>query len=162
MVHFKIVFKVLGILLIMLSLMLLFPLIFALINRGSEYVDLGTAALCSLGTGILFWLLFRDAKEKITKREGYLIVALGWITISIYSAIPYLSYAGIGSTTDAFFESISGLTTTGATILTDIELPTLPLASILSRIDQKTYCAVLKHIEYAVSLRSTSKASLSS
>ncbi len=131
MVQFRIVFKVLGVLLILLSLMLIFPLVYSLISGGPEFADLGIGLVSSLGVGVLLWYTFRNAKEKIAKREGYLIVALGWITISLFSAIPYLSYDGIHSVTDAVFESISGLTTTGATILTDIEA--LPAGLMLWR-----------------------------
>ena len=73
----------------------------------------------------------KNKETSLSKREGYLIVVLGWIVICLFSAIPYLSYQGIGSVTDAIFESMSGLTTTGATILTDIEI--LPKSLLLWR-----------------------------
>lgn len=72
--------------------------------------------------GFLFWF-FTKSKEQIElkKREGYIIVSLSWIAFSLFGAIPFVVHGSIPSYTDAFFETMSGFTTTGATILTDIE-----------------------------------------
>ena len=131
MIHYKIVLKVVGVLLALLSLMMLIPLCYGIINGDSGVRDLGLGAVSSLATGAILWMTYKNIEPKLSKREGYLIVALGWIIICLFSAIPYLSYQGIGSVADAFFESVSGLTTTGATILTDIEA--LPESLLLWR-----------------------------
>jgi trk system potassium uptake protein TrkH len=78
-----------------------------------------------IGTGIL-GITLRIFNKKldqnsIGKREGYIIVSLTWVTISIFGAIPFLISGVTDNYTDAFFETISGFTTTGATIFTDIE-----------------------------------------
>mgnify|MGYP000754626393 CR=1 FL=1 len=73
---------------------------------------------------LLFVILFftkKGFKKQIKKREGYLIVTLGWITMSLSGALPYILTDSIPSFTNAFFETISGYTTTGASILNDIE-----------------------------------------
>lgn len=75
-----------------------------------------------IALGAIFWWIGSSGNSKIGKREGYLVVTLGWVYISILSMLPYLFGHAISSVTDAFFESISGLTTTGASILTDIEV----------------------------------------
>jgi trk system potassium uptake protein TrkH len=66
--------------------------------------------------------LTRNHRKEIQKREGYIIVTFGWIFMSLAGAIPYLATGAIPTITNAFFETMSGYTTTGATILTDIEI----------------------------------------
>ena len=73
-------------------------------------------------TGFSIWIFTRNSKNKeLGKREGYMIVTLGWIIMSLFGAIPFILYGAIPNYTDAFFETMSGFTTTGATILTNIE-----------------------------------------
>ena len=73
-------------------------------------------------TGGMIWIVLGKRNKKgIAKREGYLIVALSWVVVSLFGALPYIFSNSIPSFTNAFFETISGFTTTGATILTDIE-----------------------------------------
>lgn len=74
-----------------------------------------------MGTGCLFFLAGRGSTEQVNKREGYLIVTVGWISMVVFSMSPYLISGVIPSVTDAFFETVSGMTTTGASILNDIE-----------------------------------------
>lgn len=73
-------------------------------------------------TGFILWIITRKSGNKdLGKREGYLIVTLGWLVMSLFGAIPFIIYGAIPNYTDAFFETMSGFTTTGATILKDIE-----------------------------------------
>ena len=69
----------------------------------------------------LYFFAGRDVKKVISRRDGYVIVSLAWVVISLFGALPFFLSGAIGSYADAFFETISGFTTTGATILTDIE-----------------------------------------
>lgn len=71
--------------------------------------------------GILLQFFTKGFKKQIKKREGYLIVTMGWITMSLSGAMPYIFTDAIPSFTNAFFETMSGYTTTGASILNDIE-----------------------------------------
>lgn len=72
--------------------------------------------------GITLWFFTKDAdRQQLGKREGYLIVTLGWLSMAIFGSIPFVIHGSIPSYTNAFFETMSGFTTTGATILTDIE-----------------------------------------
>ncbi len=76
----------------------------------------------SLLAGASIWFFTRDAdRQQLGKREGYLIVTLGWLSMAIFGSIPFVIHGSIPNYTDAFFETMSGFTTTGATILTDIE-----------------------------------------
>lgn len=72
--------------------------------------------------GIILWYFTKDAdRQQLGKREGYLIVTLGWLSMAVFGSIPFVIHGSIPSYTDAFFETMSGFTTTGATILKDIE-----------------------------------------
>lgn len=82
--------------------------------------------LLSSGTTIIFFLVFRflgrDANvEKVSNRDTFLIVALAWLLLSLLGTLPYLISKTIPSFIDALFESTSGYSTTGASILTDVE-----------------------------------------
>ena len=89
------------------------PIIPAILTSG-----IGTALI-----GILLWFSIKtDPDEDISKRDGYLIVTLGWVASSLVGTLPYMIYGSIPSFSDAFFETMSGFTTTGATILKDIEV----------------------------------------
>jgi len=70
----------------------------------------------------VIWFITRKANRAIGKREGYIIVSVAWVVISLFGTLPYLISGAIPSFTDAYFETISGFTTTGASILTDIEI----------------------------------------
>lgn len=71
------------------------------------------------GAGLFF--LNRKAEKNISKRDGYIIVSLSWIMFSIFGTLPFLISGSIPSITDAFFETMSGFTTTGASIINDVE-----------------------------------------
>jgi trk system potassium uptake protein TrkH len=80
-----------------------------------------TGSLISL-VGLGTWFFTRKTdRVDLGKREGYLIVSLGWIIMSLFGALPFIIHGSIPSFTDAFFETISGFTTTGASILNNIE-----------------------------------------
>jgi len=98
----------------------------------SYYYDSGDQMAiwgCGLGTmlsGLALWLATRQrGRSELRKRDGYLIVTLGWVVMSAVGALPYVVSGAIPSYTDAFFETISGFTTTGASILGQ-EIEALP------------------------------------
>lgn len=88
--------------------------------------DVTVLLLSGLGTasvGLLAWLITRHKLEReFGKREGYLIVTLGWFLMSVFGSLPFYISGYIPSFTDAFFETVSGFTTTGASILSDVEV----------------------------------------
>lgn len=89
---------------------------------------------CGIGTiilGLALYMANKNIAADIRKREGYIMVSLGWIVMSIFGAIPFVIHGSIPSFTDAFFETMSGFTTTGASILNDIE--SLPHGLLLWR-----------------------------
>ena len=79
------------------------------------------AGLTTIILGTLMMYNTRNHKKEIKKREGYMIVTMGWLCMSAVGMLPYLFTGTIPSVTDAFFETMSGFTTTGASILNDIE-----------------------------------------
>jgi trk system potassium uptake protein TrkH len=99
--------------------LLIFPALVALIYRERCGVDF---LLVAAGLILLSLLISRKPKNmKIYAREGFVIVALAWILWSAFGALPFVLSGAIPSFVDAFFETVSGFTTTGSTILTDIE-----------------------------------------
>ncbi|MBE0640144.1 MAG: TrkH family potassium uptake protein [Bacteroidales bacterium] len=80
-----------------------------------------SSLICFLTGTILYFVNGKAMRESIGKREGYIIVSSAWVVISVFGALPFILNGSIPDFTDAFFETMSGFTTTGATILTDIE-----------------------------------------
>jgi trk system potassium uptake protein TrkH len=120
MVNIRAVLKVLGVLLMVLGVLMLSSLPFSAYYGGEDALALSVSALVAGLVGVILWFFNRD-QEKVGKREGYLIVALGWFSMGLLSMLPYLFSGVLPNFTNAFFESISGLTTTGASVINDIE-----------------------------------------
>ena len=121
MVNFGIVSNVIGVLIIVVGGLMLTTLPFSWYYHAGDHLAIISASLTSLFIGVSLWWFNRNTNKKIGKREGYLIVALGWLAISTFSTLPYLFSGVLPDITNAFFESVSGLTTTGASVLNDIE-----------------------------------------
>ena len=115
----KTVYKYLGKVLIGFSLTFIFPMIVAIIYKEHIFPFL-IPLIISLLIGTLLNMLFKKG-ESLFAKEGFMIVALSWISIGILSAIPYMLNYKL-SFFDSLFESVSGLSTTGATIFTDVEV----------------------------------------
>jgi trk system potassium uptake protein TrkH len=121
-INLPIIAKLLSILLIILSVCQAFCIIPSVIYGGEDLIGISTAAITTLLFGLLLlWLGSKTKDGAIKKREGYMVVALGWIIMSIFGSLPYVFTECVQTWADAIFESASGFTTTGATILTDIE-----------------------------------------
>ncbi len=100
---------------------MLTALIPSLYFHSGDEMDLLIASLTGIVLGGLLFILTRKYREEPGKKEGYAIVSLGWVVISLIGCLPFYFNGYIPSFTDAFFETMSGFTTTGASILTDIE-----------------------------------------
>lgn len=94
----------------------------SLIYKDSASMELVLAGVTVLAIGVTFMLASLNHKKEMNKREGYVVVTFGWIIMALSGTFPYLFTGTIPNFTNAFFETISGYTTTGATILTDIEI----------------------------------------
>jgi len=120
--NFKIIVSIVGLLLIINGVAMLLCLPFSVYFRENDWKALLVAGILTYIVGFICWYKYKDAKNKeLKKRDGYIIVTLGWLTMSAFGALPYILSGAIPSYTDAFFETISGFSTTGASILTDIE-----------------------------------------
>ena len=117
---YKIVLNTLGSLLFFLGLSMLFPLLYA-IHYQEPVINafVLSMAITSL-SGLLLWKFF-PSKDPIGHKEGFAIAALGWIFAAGFGALPFLFAGTFPSFIDAYFESMSGFTTTGATVLVPIE-----------------------------------------
>jgi len=121
-VQYKNIIRILGLLVTILSVTMLPPAFISLLYRDGGGVSFLMAFVFCLVVGILSWYPNRNFKGDLRPREGFLIVVLFWIVLASFSAIPLLLLNNPNlSVADAFFESFSGLTTTGATILTKID-----------------------------------------
>ncbi|MGI5977168.1 MAG: TrkH family potassium uptake protein [Candidatus Limivicinus sp.] len=127
--NYRMIFRVLGILLRCLAVLMLLPVVCGLCYRESVIHFLITIAVTA-AAGICLGAI-KPRNRDIYAREGFVIVGLGWIIMSMFSALPFVIGGSIPNYIDAFFETVSGFTTTGATILTDVE--TLPRCDLFWR-----------------------------
>ena len=119
--NLKIIFKVLGLLLLVEGIAMLLALAVAVIYCEHDIFAFIISAGINLSAGGLITFLSRKAKKDIGKREGFIIVSMVWVVFSLFGSFPYMISGSIPNFTDAFFETISGFTTTGSSILNDIE-----------------------------------------
>ncbi len=94
---------------------------FSIMEPDGEYLSILTSAGITFVPGAIMFLATRNSRNELRKRDGYLIVTLSWLFLTIFGTLPYLVSGAIPDTADAFFEAMSGFTATGATILEDIE-----------------------------------------
>ena len=94
---------------------------FSLYHKEEAYSGILLAGIITIFLGGLLYFFNKPKNTNIQKKEGYLIVTLGWLTLSLTGMLPYIFSGAIPSITNAFFETLSGYSTTGSTILTDIE-----------------------------------------
>ncbi len=120
--QFSIVFKTIGLLLMVFSLTQLPPIVVDLIYQQNEASSFLTAFALTLSSGLLLYLPFRKSTKDFRIREGVLVVVSFWFVLSLFATIPFLLSESLRMTfSDAFFESMSGLTTTGATVLAGLD-----------------------------------------
>ena len=117
----KKVFYTLGQLLVLEAVLLLLPALVALIYKEKTGLHfLATAGIAAV-IGAVLLIVCRKKNNVIYAKEGFAIVALSWVVLSAIGALPFFLSHEIPSYVDAFFETVSGFTTTGASILTDVE-----------------------------------------
>ncbi len=117
----KRVFYTIGKIIMAEAALLVLPLIVSIIYGEACTVDFLITIGIALITGGLFIFLFRTDNRVIYAKEGFVIVAGAWVAMSLIGALPFYISGEIPSYIDAFFETVSGFTTTGASILTDVE-----------------------------------------
>ena len=117
----KMILRILGILLFMEAMMFLACAGVSLCYGEEDYIYFIYTTLINMAVGSGLILLGRGAENRVTRRDGYCIVAFTWLLFPGFGMLPFYISGSIPSVTDAFFETMSGFTTTGATILDDIE-----------------------------------------
>jgi trk system potassium uptake protein TrkH len=121
MFHFKAILNVLGILLLLNGFFMSTVLPVSYYTGGEDFNAILFSAAISANLGLIIWFLTRKVRKEVGKRDGYLIVTFGWIILGVSGSLPFLLSQTISSVPAAIFETISGYTTTGASILTNIE-----------------------------------------
>ena len=114
--------RILGLLLMMFSVTMLPPVIISLIYADQSWLPFVQSFVLILAAGTLFWFPVRNRRKELRLRDGFLVVASFWTVLGTAGALPlFLADTPSMSFTDAVFESMSGLTTTGATVLTGLD-----------------------------------------
>lgn len=118
----RLICRVMGVILVLECLCMAAPMIVSLLYREHHMATAFalSAAICGI-LGLLLNCMQMQEEDKLQAREGFLAVALSWIGMSVFGALPYLLSGYFPSAVDALFESVSGFTTTGATLIGDLE-----------------------------------------
>lgn len=120
--NWTVVQRILGLLLMIFSLTMLPPVVVGLIYRDGNWLTFVEGFALTAVAGLVIWLPVRRVRRELRLRDGFLVVASFWAVLGSFGAAPlYLSDSPVMTLTDAVFESMSGLTTTGATVLTGLD-----------------------------------------
>ena len=119
--HYGAISNVLGVQLMVVGGLMLTALPWSGWFGSGDALPLLASGLITIATGGAMYYWRRNADNTIDKREGYLVVVLGWLLMVCFGMLPYLISGAIPTVTEAFFETMSGMTTTGASVLNDIE-----------------------------------------
>ncbi|MGE4535255.1 TrkH family potassium uptake protein [Halomonas sp.] len=118
----RMILRILGLLLMLFSLTMMPPILISLLFGDGQWDAFAVAIAITVATGALMYLPNRRARKELRTRDGFLIAALFWSVLALFGSLPLmLTGEAALSVTDAVFESFSGLTTTGATVITGIE-----------------------------------------
>ena len=121
MINTKLILRIIGVLLLIESAMLLCSTAVSFFYQENDLnsflLTTGLTAAC----GAILTLLSKGAEKYLGRRDGYFIVSISWIIVSLFGMIPFYHSGYIPTITDAFFETISGVSSTGSTILDNIE-----------------------------------------
>ena len=120
--HKKSIFKIIGLILLLLGFSMQFSLAVSLIYDEGDLIPILKSSLITISFGAILFIICRNGKSEIAVRDGFVIVTLGWILMAVFSALPFWISEEIPTYTDSFFEAMSGLTTTGATILGHVDI----------------------------------------
>ena len=131
MVNFRIISKIIGSLLLIEALFMSLCALVAFSYHEDDLMAFLISLLITFGSGFTFMYMGSNADNSLSRRDAYLLVTAAWLVFSIFGMFPFLIHGCITNVTDAFFESTSGFTTTGASIIDDVEI--LPHAILFWR-----------------------------
>ncbi|MEN8168002.1 MAG: TrkH family potassium uptake protein [Pseudomonadota bacterium] len=130
--HLSVVQRILGVLLMVFSLTMLPPMLVSLWSNDGALLGFTDGFILTLGLGLGIWAPVRGRHQELRVRDGFLVVVMFWTVLGLTGALPFLFAENSQmSLTDAVFESVSGLTTTGATVIVGID--ELPLSLLYYR-----------------------------
>jgi len=119
--NYKIISHIMGLLLLCNGGFMIFAVLVSWYYEDGVTYQIGIASILAMFVGVLLMFLTRGHRKELKQRDGYIIVTFGWIFMALSGTLPYVLSEAVPGFTDAFFETMSGYTTTGATILNDIE-----------------------------------------
>lgn len=119
--NYKIIFHFLGLLILFNGGFILLSSIVSLLYKDGVSFELFLAGISTFIVGAVSMFFTRKHKKEMNKREGYIVVSFGWVIMTLSGAMPYIITGSIPDLSSAFFETMSGFTTTGSSILNDIE-----------------------------------------
>ncbi len=119
--NYKMLLNVIGKILLVEAVLMCLPLIIGLIYREDTYLGFVIPVVCLAAIGVPAFI-FPPKDKTIYAREGFVIVAFAWLLMSLAGALPFVITKAIPSYVDAFFETVSGFTTTGASVVADVEI----------------------------------------
>ncbi len=118
---FRPVFYIIGIILCIQSITMLIPMIVDLICQNNDWQIFMFSSILTFFIGLVLFFSFRNQKNKINLRQAFVLTVLSWIMVALFSSLPFIFSSSNLGLTDAFFESISGITTTGATVIVNLD-----------------------------------------
>ncbi|WP_424002043.1 TrkH family potassium uptake protein [Maribacter sp. IgM3_T14_3] len=119
--NLRIIIHIMGLLLLCNGGFMLLAAVVSGIYQDGATLSIALASISTMFVGVFMMYYTRGHKKEVKQKEGYIIVTFGWIVMSISGMLPYLFSGAVPTVTNAFFETISGYTTTGASIMDDIE-----------------------------------------
>ena len=131
MINYRLIYKILGSLQFLLGVLLLGCAAISFYYKEDDLLGFVISAIFTFSAGFVLKYWGRDADNNLSRRDSYLLVTVTWLIFSVFGMLPFIISGYITNMTDAFFETISGFTTTGATILDDLEW--LPHATLFWR-----------------------------
>jgi trk system potassium uptake protein TrkH len=120
-INHKIIAHIMGLLLVVNGSFMLIASIMSAVYKDGVLEEMLLSGFVTLALGGSIMVLTRNHKKELHKKDGYIVVAMGWVIMSLAGTLPYLFSGAIPSFTNAFFETMSGYSTTGASILNDVE-----------------------------------------
>jgi trk system potassium uptake protein TrkH len=120
-VRLQAVLRHLALVIMLFSGCMVVPLAFSLLLGDAALHAYDTAMVTTLASGLVLWLLTRRANDELQVRDGFLLVALVWTVLPVFATLPLMLFLPGLSFTDAYFEAVSGLTASGATVLTGLD-----------------------------------------
>ena len=122
MINFRIISKIIGSLLFIEAFFMTWCAVIAFYFHEEDQIAFLMSLLITFGSGFLFLLLGRNAENALSRKDAFLLVTTVWGIFSLFGMFPFLIHGSINNLTDAYFETMSGFTTTGASIIDDVEV----------------------------------------